>query len=82
MTYCNVVAVPWEFGYELYVEGVGVTQAYCHSKSKVCAKQSIDRMVRDLLEIEFGDLDADKCEVRVTYAQKPPEDLEDFLLPD
>ena len=52
-----VRAVRWERGWELHIEGVGVTQSH--------GLNDAERMVRDYLRLDFGAEAAERAEVKI-----------------
>ena len=57
MTVYMVRAVRWERGWELHIEGVGVTQSH--------GLNDAERMVRDYLRLDFGAEAAEGAEVKI-----------------
>lgn len=58
MTRYDVRAVRWEYGWELHIDGVGVTQSR--------GLGDAERMVRDYLHLDFGEAVADGAEIVIT----------------
>jgi uncharacterized protein YggE len=59
VTTYNVTAVRWEHGWELHIDGVGVTQSRALGKSA-------DRMIRDYISINRGETEGRDAEIVVT----------------
>ncbi|MET9019033.1 hypothetical protein ABZV93_03530 [Actinopolymorpha sp. NPDC004070] len=66
MTTYNVRAVRWERGWELHIEGVGVTQSH--------GLGDAEGMVRDYLHLEYGQQVADSA--NIVIAPEVSDDLD------